>query len=628
MSQASSVPPKAVEVLDTVVIRFAGDSGDGMQVTGTKFSTESALAGNDIATLPDFPAEIRAPAGTLAGVSGFQLHFSSKTVFTPGDQPDVLVAMNPAALKVNVNDLREGGTLIIDGDAFNKSNLGKAGYADHPAKTGELTRWRLVDIPMTKLTTQAVADMDLPTRSVVRCRNFFALGLCSWLYQRPTEETIRWIAARFRKNPALVEANTRVFKAGWNFGETTELFGTRYEVGPARIAPGLYTSITGNQATAWGLMTAASRTGLQLFYGSYPITPASDILHELAAQKHFGVVTFQAEDEIAAIGAAIGASFGGALGITASSGPGIALKTEAIGLAVMTELPLVIVNVQRGGPSTGLPTKTEQADLLQAVYGRNGECPVPVIAASTPVDCFEAAMEAVHVAVRHMTPVILLSDGYLANGSQPWRLPNYGDLAADPVRFWTNTVGFHPYLRDEDTLARPWVRPGTAGLEHRIGGIEKDYDSGDISYSPANHEKMVKVRAEKVARIADTLPPTKVSGSELGEAVVLGWGSTYGAIEEAVGRLNAEGMAVGHVHLRWVNPLPKDLGRVLKRFRTVIVPEMNMGQLVRLVRDQILVDAIPINKIKGQPFTAAELTVSIRDIVLERQGAEPAKESK
>jgi len=626
MSQASSVPPKAVENVDTVVIRFAGDSGDGMQVTGTKFSTESALAGNDIATLPDFPAEIRAPAGTLAGVSGFQLNFSNKTVYTPGDQPDVLVAMNPAALKVNVADLREGGTLIIDGDAFNKSNLSKAGYADHPAKTGELTRWRVVDIPMTKLTTQAVADMDLPTRSVVRCRNFFALGLCSWLYNRPTEETLRWIAARFRKNPSLVEANTRVFKAGWNFGETTELFVTRYEVGPARIAPGLYTSITGNQATAWGLMTAASRAGVQIFYGSYPITPASDILHELAAQKHFGIVTFQAEDEIAAIGSAIGASFGGAIGITASSGPGIALKTEAIGLAVMTELPLVIVNVQRGGPSTGLPTKTEQADLLQAVYGRNGECPVPVIAASTPTDCFHAAMEAVHTAIRHMTPVILLTDGYLANGSQPWLLPTYADLPADPVHFWTNTIGFHPYLRDEDTLARPWVRPGTPNLEHRIGGIEKDYDSGDISYSPANHEKMVRVRAEKVARIADTLPPTKVSGSELGEAVVVGWGSTYGAIEEAVTRLNAEGIAVGHVHLRWVNPMPKDLGRVLKRFRTVIVPEMNMGQLVRMIRDHLVIDAIPINKIKGQPFLAAELTTAIRSIIVERHGAEQGKE--
>lgn len=628
MSQASSVPPKAVEVVETVVIRFAGDSGDGMQVTGSKFSTESALAGNDIATLPDFPAEIRAPTGTLAGVSGFQLHFSSRKVFTPGDQPDVLVAMNPAALKVNVADLRDGGTLILDADAFTKANLTKAGFAEHPSSSGELSRWNVVEIPMTKLTTQALSDMDLPTRSVVRCRNFFALGLCSWLYQRPTEETLQWVAARFKKNPQLVEANTRVFKAGWNFGETTELFATRYEVGPAKIAPGLYTSITGNQATAWGLMAGAARAELEIFYGSYPITPASDILHELAAQKHFGIVTFQAEDEIAAVTAAIGASFGGALGITASSGPGIALKGEAIGLAVMTELPLVIVNVQRGGPSTGLPTKTEQADLLQAVYGRNGECPVPVIAASTPSDCFYAAIEAVNTAVRHMTPVFLLTDGYLANGSQPWKVPSYADVEGEPVRFWTNTVGFHPYLRDEDTLARPWVRPGTPALEHRIGGIEKDYNSGDISYSPDNHEKMVRVRAEKVARIADTLPPTKVTGSELGEAVVVGWGSTYGAIEEAVNRLNAQGMAVGHVHLRWVNPMPKDLERVLKRFRTVIVPEMNMGQLVRMIRDNYVIDAIPINKIKGQPFTAAELTESIRDIVLERQGAGQAKEHK
>ena len=612
---SGSLSPKRHEVVESVVIRFAGDSGDGIQVTGTKFSTESALAGNDIATLPDFPAEIRAPAGTLAGVSGFQLQFSSRKVLTPGDAPGVLVAMNPAALRSNVKDVVPGGIVILDGDTFSRANLAKAGYSGHPAKTGELARWRVFDIPMTSLTTQALSDMELPQRTMVRCRNFFALGLCSWLFNRPTDETLRWIAARFRKTPALVEANTRVFRTGWNFGETTELFGTRYEVKPASIEPGLYTSITGNQATAWGLMAGAARAGLQLVYGSYPITPASDILHELSSQKHFGVVTFQAEDEIAAVGAAIGASFGGSIGATASSGPGLALKTEAIGLAVMTELPLVVVNVQRGGPSTGLPTKTEQSDLLQAVYGRNAECPVAVIAASTPTDCFDAAMEAVQTAVTYMTPVILLSDGYLANGAQPWKIPCFADLARDPVTFRTNPDGFHPYLRSPDTLARPWVRPGTPGLEHRIGGIEKDYDSGDISYDPSNHERMVKVRAEKIARIADGFAPTKVTGSELGEAVVVGWGSTYGAIAEAVERLNAEGLAVGHVHLRWIHPLPKDLGKVLRRFRTVIVPELNLGQLVRLLRDQLLVDAIPINKIQGLPFTAAELAGKVRAVI-------------
>ncbi|MBI5506929.1 MAG: 2-oxoacid:acceptor oxidoreductase subunit alpha [Deltaproteobacteria bacterium] len=623
MSQPSSSPPsKRLEVVDTVVIRFAGDSGDGMQVTGSKFSTESALAGNDIATLPDYPAEIRAPAGTLAGVSGFQLHFSSKKVLTPGDAPGVLVAMNPAALRANVGDLVAGGILILDGDAFSKSNLAKAGYADHPAKTGELARWRVFEIPMTRLTTKALSDMDLPQRSMVRCRNFFALGLCSWLYQRSTEETQRWIAARFKKTPALVEANTRVLKAGWNFGDTTELFGTRYEVRPASIAPGLYTSITGNQATAWGLMAGAAKAGLQLVYGSYPITPASEILHELCAHKQFGVVTFQAEDEIAAIGAAIGASFGGAIGVTASSGPGLALKTEAIGLAVMTELPLVVVNVQRGGPSTGLPTKTEQADLLQAVYGRNGECPVAVIAASTPTDCFDAAMEAVQTAVKYMTPVILLTDGYLANGAQPWKIPNFADLAGEPASFRTQAEGFQPYLRDPDTLARPWAKPGTPGLEHRIGGIEKDYDSGNISYAPANHERMVRVRAQKVARIADSLAATEVTGSELGEAVVVGWGSTFGAIEEAVERLNAEGLAIGHVHLRWLSPLPKDLGKVLRRFRTVIVAELNLGQLVRLLRDQLTIDATAINKVEGLPFTAAQLTETIRAVTAQRRREE------
>ncbi len=472
---------------------------------------------------------------------------------------------------------------------------------------------------MTKLTAQALADMDLPNKSVVRCKNFFALGLCSWLYNRPTEETLAWVEDKFRKNPKLVEANQRVFKAGWNFGETAELFGNTYEVKPASIAAGTYTSITGNRALAWGLMTAAAKARLPLFFGSYPITPASDILHELSANKEFGVTTFQAEDEIAAIGAAIGASFGGALGVTASSGPGIALKGEAIGLAVMTELPLVIVNVQRGGPSTGLPTKTEQADLLQAMYGRNGECPIGVIAASTPADCFDAAIEAVRMSVRHMIPVMLLSDGYIANGAQPWNMPKFAEIADFATEFWTETEGFHPYLRDEETLARPWVRPGTPGLEHRIGGIEKDYDSGNISYDPVNHERMVRLRAAKVEAIAADIGPTKVTGSELGETLVIGWGSTSGAIEESVRRLNDAGYAVGHVHLRWLNPLPEDLGKVIARFQNVIVPELNLGQLRHILRDRFLVDAIGINKVQGQPFRAAELTDQIREIIEERR---------
>lgn len=613
---SASASSKPVEALDTVVIRFAGDSGDGMQLTGTQFTTESALAGNDIATLPDFPAEIRAPAGTLAGVSGFQLHFASSRVFTPGDQPDVLVAMNPAALRVNLSELVEGGILLLDEAAFTKANLRKAGYGEHPAEDGSLERYRTFRLPITKLTTEAVAPLDLPKKAATRCRNFFALGLCSWLYNRPINETLAWIDEKFAKSPKLVDANRRVFQAGWNFGETTEAFTSSYTVKRAEgIEPGLYRSITGNTLLAYGLMAAAAKADKDLFYGSYPITPASDILHELAAHKDFGVKTFQAEDEIAAIGAALGASFAGSLGVTASSGPGIALKGETIGLAVMTELPLVIVNVQRGGPSTGLPTKTEQADLLQALYGRNGECPAPVIAAATPTDCFDAAIEAVRVALRYMTPVLLLTDGYLANGAQPWRIPKFDDIAEIPSRYWTQPVGFHPYLRDEDTLARPWVRPGTAGLEHRVGGLEKDYDSGDISYDPINHERMCKIRASKVERIADGLPPTVVSGSDFGEVLVVGWGSTYGAIEESVRRLNHEGHSVGHVHLRWLNPLPRDLGKVLARYKQVIVPELNLGQLVRVLRDQYLIDAIPVNKIQGSPFKAAELTERIRSVM-------------
>ncbi len=611
---------KPTQTLESVVIRFAGDSGDGMQLTGTQFTNESALAGNDIATFPDYPAEIRAPAGTLAGVSGFQLHFSSSAVFTPGERPDVLVAMNPAALKVNLAALGDNAIVIVDTDAFSKGNLRKAGYAENPLEGSDLDGFRVFALPMTKLTTAALADMDLPNKTVVRCKNFFALGLCSWMFSRPTEATVEWIGTKFRRAPALVEANTRVFKAGWNYGETTEAFISNYEVKPAKIDPGHYTTVTGNMAIAWGVLAAAAKADKQLVYGSYPITPASEILHEIAAQsKTFGAVAVQAEDEIAAIGVAIGASFAGSIGVTGTSGPGVALKGEAIGLAVMTELPLVVFNVQRGGPSTGLPTKTEQADLFQALYGRNGESPVPVLAPSTPADCFEVAFEAVRIAIKHMTPVIVLSDGYIANGAQPWRIPSFDALPDVPARFWRETVGFHPYLRDEDTLARPWVELGTPGLEHRIGGIEKDYESGNISYAPENHEKMIRARASKVERIADELPAVKVNGKANGQAVVVGWGSTYGAIEESVSILNEEGFDVGHICLRWLNPLPRDLGEVLARYDTVLVPELNMGQMVRLIREQFLVDAIPVTKVQGLPFGAHELADRIRTVLEERK---------
>ncbi len=610
---------KPVEVLEKVVIRFAGDSGDGMQLTGTQFSNESALAGNDIATLPDYPAEIRAPAGTLAGVSGFQLNFSSTSLLTPGERPDVLVVMNPAALKVNLPHLREGGTLIMDADAFTKGNLRKAGYAQHPSESGELDGYTVFDLAMTKMTARALADMDLPKKSVVRCKNFFALGLCSWMFSRPTEQTLAWIASKFAKSPQLVEANTRVFKAGWNYGETTDAFANCYTVEKAKIEPGLYSSITGNKALAWGLATGAAKAGRQLFLGSYPITPATEILQDLAAMKEFGVITVQAEDEIAGVGSALGASFAGAIGVTTSSGPGVALKAETIGLAVMVELPLVVVNVQRGGPSTGLPTKTEQADLLQALYGRNGESPVAIIAPRTPADCFDAAIEAVRVATKYMTPVILLSDGYLANGAQPWKLPKFSELPDIEAKPWKQQVAFQPYLRDEDTLARPWVSPGTPNLTHRVGGIEKDYNSGDISYDPLNHERMVHVRASKIEGISADFAPCEIEGLQSAEVLVVGWGSTYGAISEAVRALNSQGYSFAHVHPRWLNPLPRDLGEILRRFDKVIVPEMNMGQLVRVVRDQYLVDAIPLTKIQGQPFGVSELCDRLRGIVEENK---------
>ena len=615
--QVTSATTKPIQEIETVVIRFAGDSGDGMQVTGTQFTTVSALAGNDISTLPDFPAEIRAPAGTLAGVSGFQLNFSRREVFTPGDNPDVLVAMNPAALKANIEDLQPNGILIVDEEAFNEQNLKKAGYATNPLDDGSLARFQLFRVDVTRMTTLALAGSGLSNKQAQRCKNFFTLGLTAWLYHRPIEPILKFIGSRFKRTPALIDANTRALKAGLHFAETSEMFATQYEVKPATITPGTYRNITGNSALAIGLVTAAKRAGLPLFLGSYPITPASDILHELSGYKEFDVVTFQAEDEIAGVGAALGAAFGGALGVTTTSGPGIDLKSETVGLAVKVELPLIICDIQRGGPSTGLPTKTEQADLLAALYGRHGESPVPVIAASSPADCFAAAIEAVRIAVKYMTPVYLLSDGYLANGAEPWLLPAIDELPEFPVEFRHDPSGYFPYLREAETLSRPWVVPGTAGLEHRIGGLESEYLTGNISYAPSNHEQMVRLRAKKIAGIAREIPPTTVTGVEHGKVLVLGWGSTYGSITEAVRELRAGGASVAHAHLRYLNPLPPDLGDVLRRYERVLVPEMNMGQLLKLIRADYLIDAIGFNKIQGRPFRVAEIVARVRKLLEE-----------
>jgi len=616
-NHADSAKTKPVEVRESVVIRFAGDSGDGMQVVGMQFTNESALAGNDLSTLPDFPAEIRAPAGTLAGVSGYQLNFSSAEVFTPGDELDLLVAMNPAALRVNLGDLKDNGILIVDREAFTDQNLKKAGYTSHPLLDGTLAGYQLFELDLTKLTIETLKDTDLPARAVVRCKNFFALGLVSWLFHRPTESAENWIKERFKKRPELADANIRVLRAGFNFGDTAELFAHSYEVRPAKIAPGRYRNITGNAALAIGFVAAARQAGLPLFLGSYPITPASDILHDLSALKNFDVLAFQAEDEIAGVGAALGAAFGGAIGITSTSGPGMCLKAETINLAVSVELPIVIANIQRGGPSTGLPTKTEQADLLMSLYGRNSDSPVPIIAPQTPADCFAAAFEAVKIAVRYMTPVIVLSDGYLANGAEPWAIPAARDLDRLDVKFRTDPEGYFPYLRDEATLARPWVKPGTPGLEHRIGGLEKDYATGNISYSSLNHEQMVLVRAKKIAGIAADIPPTQVFGPTRGDMVVVGWGSTFGSIRAAVSAAQADGKSVSHVHLRYLNPLPSDLGNVLKCFRRVLVPEMNLGQLVKVLRAEYLIDAIGMNKVQGLPFKVREITNRIDSMLQE-----------
>ena len=616
--------------LDRVVIRFAGDSGDGIQLTGTQFTAVSSLFGNDTATLPDFPAEIRAPAGTLAGVSAFQVHISDHDILTPGDAPSVLVAMNPAALKANLADVVRGGTLIVNVDAFDERALAKAGYESNPLTDGSLAGYTVDEVPMTSLTLEVGKEAGVKPRDAERAKNFFALGLVSWLYSRPVEATIEWIAQRFAASPAVRDINTRAFRAGHAFGETAELFESNYQVQPAALAPGTYTNITGSTALAWGLIAASHQAQLPLFLGSYPITPASDILHELAKRKEFGVRTFQAEDEIAAVGAAVGAAFGGALGVSSTSGPGIDLKSETIGMAVSLELPLVVVDVQRGGPSTGLPTKSEQSDLLHAMYGRHGECPVPIVAARTPSHCFDAAIEAVRIALTYRTPVLLLSDGYLANGSEPWRLPDVGSLPDLKVEFATrpNHVGedgegvFWPYVRDERTLARPWAVPGTPGLEHRVGGLEKLDGSGEVSYEPENHERMVHLRAAKVAGIAADIPPVEIDDPDgVGGASVLvvGWGSTFGAIATAVRRVRSRGLEVAHAHLVHLNPFPQNLGKVIESYPKVLVPEANLGQLVKLLRAEFLVDAKALTKVQGVPFHAAQ----IEEAILEMLGEEP-----
>jgi len=604
---------KTIENVDEVTIRFAGDSGDGMQLTGTQFTNTTAILGNDLSTLPDYPAEIRAPAGTLFGVSGFQIHFGSTEIHTPGDHCDVLVAMNPAALKVNLSSLILGGSIIVNTDGFNDRNLKLAGYAQNPLKDGSLEKYTVHEVDISKLTALALQDLNISSKFVDRSKNFFALGMMYWMYGRPLETTIEWLKVKFKNKPDILEANTRVLKAGWNFSETTEIFSVRYDVAPAKLTPGRYRNITGNQAVAWGFMAAAKKANMQLFLGSYPITPASDILHELSLYKSHGVKTFQAEDEIAGITSAIGASFGGALGITTTSGPGVALKTEAIGLAVMVELPLVICNVQRGGPSTGLPTKTEQADLLQALYGRNGEAPVPVIAASTPSDCFDATFEACRIALKYMTPVLLLTDGYLANGSEPWLIPDFDKMPDISPKFVTNPEGFMPYARDEATLSRPWAIPGTPGLEHRIGGLEKQNITGNVNYEPDNHDLMIHLRAEKIQRIANDIPLAKVDGEPQGELLVVGWGGTYGAIRTAVERQQKKGNSVSHLHLRYLNPLPKNLGEILSKFKQILVPEINLGQLVKVLRSEFLVPAKGFNRVRGLPFRSVELEKVIEE---------------
>jgi len=603
------------EVLDQAVIRFAGDSGDGMQITGSQFTNTVAIYGNDIATFPDFPAEIRAPAGTVPGVSGFQLNFSSGEVYTPGDSVDVLVAMNPAALKVNLADLKANGILIVNSDSFEEADLRKAHVTSNPLEDNTLDKFRVFPVELQRLTRTALQHLGLDAKSMDRCKNFFALGMCYWLYNRSMEPTVRWIDDKFSKKPLLAEANKLALKAGYSYCEATEAFQISYEIPPAQLTPGTYRNLSGNQALAIGFVTAAQKAGLKLFLGSYPITPASDILHELSKYKNFGVLTFQAEDEIAAVTSSIGAAYSGALALTATSGPGMALKTEAIGLAVMTELPIVICDIQRGGPSTGLPTKTEQADLLQAMFARNSEAPVPVLAPSTPGDCFWIALEASRIALKYMVPVIILSDGYLANGAEPWRIPTAEEIPPIPVKFETNPEGFFPYKRDPQTLARPWAIPGTPGLEHRIGGIEKQETTGNINYEPLNHEKMVRIRAAKVEAIRQDIPNVMPVGDPEGDLLLVSWGSTFGAVAQAVKEQREKGRKIAHLHLRHLNPLPGNLGDVLKRYKKVLVPELNMGQLLWMLRAKYLVDAVGLNKIQGRPFKQNELEQKIEEML-------------
>ena len=604
--------PPPIQELERVTIRFAGDSGDGMQLTGTQFTRTAAVFGNDIATLPDFPAEIRAPAGSLAGVSGFQISLSSAEIHTPGDSPDVLVAMNPAALRANVGDVPAGGAIVVNEDAFTKQNLAKAGYEANPLEDGSLNDFNVFEIPVGKLNARALEGLDMSTKQVDLTKNFFALGVMFWLFERSMDPTIKWIEKKFAARPVIAEANLRALKAGYAFGETTEIFHTSFRVKPAKLPAGTYRNITGNEAASLGFVAATKLADRELFYGSYPITPASEILHQLSTYKHFGVRTFQAEDEIAAIGSAIGAAFGGALALTASSGPGIALKGEAMGLAVMVELPLVIVNVQRAGPSTGMPTKNEQSDLLQAMYGRNGDAPLPIVAPATPAECFDCAIEASRLALKYMTPVVFLSDAFLATGSEPWRIPEPSDLPDISVPNHTDAANFQPYDRDPDTLARPWAVPGSPGMEHRIGGLESADTTGQVSYDPDNHQRMTDLRARKVAGIADDIPDLDVFGPESGDLLILGWGSTFGALRTATERLQRSGYAVAHAHMRHLNPFPRDTGDVLASYRRVLIPEINTGQLRLLIRGRFLVDAVGLNRVRGKPFPVSEVMSAAR----------------
>jgi len=613
-AMSGKVPTKEVRQVESVAIRFTGDSGDGMQLTGTKFTESTGIAGNELATLPDYPAEIRAPAGTLAGVSGFQIHFSSKSVRTPADHPDVLVSFNPAALRANIDDMRPGGMVIINSDSFTAKNLKRAGYEEDPLPSLR-DRYAMVEIPLTRLNRETLKDLDISLREADRCKNFFALGLMFWLYHRPMEPTERWLGIRFKGN--LLEANLRALRAGHAFGETTELLPASFIIPKAKIQPGVYRNITGNTALAWGIVAAGEQMQKNVFFGAYPITPASDVLHEVARYRHFGVKTFQAEDEIAAISAAIGASFAGELAVTTTSGPGFVLKQEALGLAVMVELPLVVIDIQRAGPSTGMPTKIEQADLLLALYGRNSDSPIPVIAPLSPGDCFYTVLEAFRWAVKYMTPVIVLSNGHLANSSEPWRIPDVQTLPRVEITHWTNAENFQPYSRDPESLARPWAIPGTPGLEHRIGGLAKEPGTGNVSYDPEDNERMIRLRAEKVARIAVDIPPIEIDGPESGELLVVGWGGTFGAITSAVEASRVDGKAVSSIQLRHLNPFPANLEQILRRFDKILVPELNQGQLVRLLRSEFLVPAIGMNKVRGQPFLIEELRARIAELLSE-----------